>query len=99
MNNDIVEQIVDWVVADQDRAVDRFGGYHYGNDFVVRDHVAERLSLSDKKVEVFRAPYDLCDHDDVLIRVRRKYAIDSLRSVLENRTEQLMKFAVVNSRS
>lgn len=97
MTDDIIEQIVDWVVADQERATERFGGFHYGDYYVVRDHIAERNQ--DKTVEVFRAPYDLCDHEDVMRRVERKYVIDNLRSILENRTKQLMEFAVLNSRS
>lgn len=96
-DKDIVERIVDWVIQSQENAQSRFGGFHYGDNYVIRDHIKERKEQ--KAVEVFRAPYDLVDHEDVMRRVQRKFVIDDLRQLLEDRPQQVMKFAAENMRT
>jgi hypothetical protein len=82
-----LEKIVDQVYFLQQTADERFGGFHYGDNYVVRDFVAERKENENYK-HPFSARYDVLTDDmqtAILEQVKCKFIEDSIQEYMDAR--------------
>lgn len=95
---DLTGTIVEHVYFLQEVANERFGGFHYGGDYVIRDFVAERKDKRKDPTpgavisEVFRAPYNTLDHEmqmKILERIKMNWVIEETKLFMKHRDFQV----------
>ncbi len=94
MANKSIHDIVDHVVFLQSCAEERFGSFHYGDDFVVRDFVAERIDKHADHApgavisEKFRGQYEFLsdkNREEILANVKLNFVKDELGKYVKSR--------------
>jgi hypothetical protein len=94
----VVETLVEQVYFLQKVANERFGGFSYGDDYVIRDFVAKRKkananSSSSRNTEVFRSPMapltdEMCNK--IFENVKRNYVAEALSEYMSDRNIVVM---------